>query len=56
MRVIVLFPKTKFYFLCQPPHLAILNDAENLIGWGIKAQHIAFLRKYLSDSIRGLNC
>ena len=55
MRVIVLFPKAEFYFLCQTFHRGIFDDAENLIGRRIKAERIAVLRKNLPDAVCGLN-
>ena len=55
MGIIIRFLEAKFHLLCQPLHRGVLDDAENLICRGIKAERIAVLREDLPDAVGGLN-
>ena len=50
MGIIIRFPEAEFHLLCQPLHRGVLDDTEDLIRRGIKADRIAILREDLPDA------
>ena len=55
MGIIIFLPEAELHLLCQMLHHGIFDDAEDLIGWGIKAERITRLGEKLPDPICGLN-